>query len=393
MESVQNFEGVDSKCQGSICESDKCETNKKRRKSFADCHESKKLKQETSQSYAKREKKKRTRKEHAAICGSNSKGGVHETGRDQEEQVSAKSAAPHYTWFLAIQISDSSCHGGLRKAQEKMLESDPVFVDAMVPVSKSHITLFLFNLDQGGIQDAKMDDLCVSIEKAVKDWRNNKVSDDNGDAITLKLDEVGHFSNRVIFVKPHWSSVSPFPELWRSLASHLFEDGFISEPDTDFEKFKPHVTICKMSKVKRWRKQGKKLPRTFPREFQTLMADIEFGEQNVTSLQLLSMTKPPTIDPVTKGSYYHCHKEFFLTEKPYEICRPQSAIESDHKMVCQTSLSSKPNEETNNASTSPSHSTRRPWSPFSGAATAATSLLVAGGGLLLALTLARKLMK
>jgi len=381
-------------------ESDNSDNRKRRKGAASDCQDSttpKKIKTEEIQNslnpVPKKEKKKRSRKQGNATCGKDAK----EAGGNQQPAAKGTqpvATTPPYTWFLAIPISDPSCHGGLRKAQEMILESNPVFLDTMVPVSKSHITLFLFNLDQDGIQDAKLNDLCETIEKAVGDWRY-EVSGDNRDAITLKLDEVGHFSNRVIFVDPHWSALSPFPDLWRSLASRLFEDGFIPKHDTNFEKFKPHVTICKMSKVKRW-KQMKRLPRSFPREFQTLIADIEYGEQNVTKLQLLSMNKPPAVDPVTRGSYYFCHKEFNLTDASSNILRPKpeaATLNSEHKMCCQMPLkvpSSKPHEEINdtNAPSPSSHPTRRPWSFTSGASTTSL-LLIAGGGILLTLALAR----
>lgn len=288
---------------------------------------------------------------------------------------------PPYTWFLAIQISDPSCHRAVRKAQEAIIESHPVFLETMVPVSKSHITLFLFNLDHDGVTDAKLSDLVESIEKAVDDWRRE---DGFEDKIILELNEIGNFSgNRVVFFKPCWDSGSPFPGLWRSLATRLLEDGFITEKDGDLARFRPHVTICKMSRVSKKWNRVKALPRSFPREMidslRLQMGTDSFGQQRVATLQLLSMTKPPVIDAVTKGAYYHCHKEFLLhSRRP--LPQDGATVSDEHYLCCLTSLKTKSGNED---AVEPS----APTSLFKGVA-AMPLLLVVGGGLL-ALTIAR----
>jgi len=248
-------------------------------------------------------------------------------------------APPPPTCFLSLQISNSRCHHAIKKAQEAILEiSDPAFHRTMVPVAKSHITLFVFNLDQDGEIDHRLPKVISLIEGALEEWWCD--DDFINLPVTLKLNEVGHFDRKVIFVKPQWNDsddLKPLTKLWKILAGRLNKEGFISERRANFDlDFKPHVTLCKMGKVRKW-KQIKQMPKHFPvTEIFDAVRRIDFGQQMVTSMQLMSMTKPPTVDPLTNGLNYHCHKEFTLFDNWLEFGGRENP--TDHDWCCRKPL-------------------------------------------------------
>ena len=156
-----------------------------------------------------------------------------------------------YKWFLAIQISNSATHMAMLKAQEIVLKNHPEFQGTAVPIAKAHITLFLFNLDKGEKVDGKMSLAIKTIRRAVYEWRQL-----NCGPITLKLDRVGHFGQRVLFVKPEPNN-QPLNRLWQTLARHFHQNDLV--PDDEFrclEEFDPHVTLLKRSRVVRSKIKG-----------------------------------------------------------------------------------------------------------------------------------------
>ena len=249
------------------------------------------------------------------------------------------------TYFVSV--SDSRIHSQLKGAQEKLFGIDngnltekescvlgAEFYPAAVPISKSHITLFLFNAD--GHEEVDNDDYDTldkrlgiaidAIDEAVREyqfWVSNK--QELLEPLTIKLEGVGHFSNSVIFAKPKFVEKENFEMLWQTLRKHLIEKKFISENDSkqrisSFEDFSPHVTLLKMSRIykqnrnKRRRKDDKQVvPRKFPNGCTEDMQEKQFGEQMVDRIELLSLTKEGK-----KGGfpYYFCQQEFFIAQKP-----------------------------------------------------------------------------
>ena len=59
------------------------------------------------------------------------------------------------TWFLGIPVSNPEIHLGIKQAQQRIVDDSPELAQSAVAVSKSHITLFVFNLDDGDIQGTK----------------------------------------------------------------------------------------------------------------------------------------------------------------------------------------------------------------------------------------------
>ena len=228
----------------------------------------------------------------------------------------------------------------------------PEFYPAAVPISKSHITLFLFNAD--GYEEEDNDDNVTldkrlgiaidAIKEAVREyqfWVSSK--QEVLEPLTIKLEGVGHFNNSVIFAKPKFVETENFEMLWQTLRKHLIEKKFILENDSkqsisSFEDFSPHVTLLKMSRIykqnrnKRRRKDDTQVvPRKFPKGCTDDMQDKQFGDQMVDRIELLSLTKEGK-----KGDfpYYYCQQEFFIAQNPVM----QGATESDTEKLYEVGI-------------------------------------------------------
>ena len=225
----------------------------------------------------------------------------------------------------------------------------PEFHPAAVPISKSHITLFLFNAD-GNEEEDNDDNVTLdkrlgiaidAIKEAVREyqfWVSSK--QEALTPLTIKLEGVGHFNNSVIFAKPKFVETENFEMLWQTLRKHLIEKKFIQENDSkqsisSFEDFSPHVTLLKMSRInkqsrnKRRRKDDMQVvPRKFPKGCTDDMQDKQFGDQLVDRIELLSLTKEGK-----KGDfpYYFCQQEFCIAQTPIIL---GAECEHDHDQRC-----------------------------------------------------------
>ena len=264
--------------------------------------------------------------------------------------------------FLSVLVSDSRIHIELKKAQEELfgivnktaikkenIVLGPEFYPAAVPISKSHITLFLFNADgddeednaNNELRDKRLDTAIDAIKEAVREyqfWVTSK--NESIKPLTIKMERVGHFNNSVIFAKPEFVEKENFEMLWQTLRKHLIEKKFILENDTkqflsSFENYNPHVTLLKMSRIykqsrnKHRRKDEKQIvPRKFPKGCTDALQHKQFGDQMVDRIELLSMTKEGK-----KGdfSYYYCKEEFFITQE--HVFKGIDG-ESDHTYCC-----------------------------------------------------------
>ena len=265
-------------------------------------------------------------------------------------------------FFIFFLVSNSDIHCELKRTQEELFgitnedvkdKQDfilgPEFYPAAVPISKSHITLFLFNADgtderdnnEHEPRDKRLNVAIDTIKEAVREYQfwatSNKA---NLEPLNIRLEGVGHFNNSVIFAKPKLVESEHFEMLWKTLKKHLTEKNFIVENDTkqynsSYSDFNPHVTLLKMSRVYKQSKNKHRkkrdthiVPRKFPKACTDRLQEKEFGEQIVDRIELLSLNKEGK-----KGdySYYFCQQEFFLTQDPIA---PRTDCESNHTDCC-----------------------------------------------------------
>ena len=220
------------------------------------------------------------------------------------------------------------------------------FHASAVPISKSHITLFLFNADgdtdkeDSDMADKRLDIAKEAIEEGINEykvWLSGKNEDI--EPLHITLEGVDHFNNSVIFAKPTFSEYAHFEKLWTFIREHLVDRGFIPDgsdesKDSSFRDFNPHVTLLKMSRLykqSRKRKKGAKEnpPRKFPKNIIHGMDGKHFGTQSIDRIELLSLTKEGV-----KGdfSYYFCEQEFSIVES--DVLTPSVLNRSEHANCC-----------------------------------------------------------
>ena len=217
---------------------------------------------------------------------------------------------------------------------------------AAVPISKSHITLFLFNADgdadkeDSDMTDKRLDIAKEAIEEGINEykvWLSGK--NESIRPLHITLEGVDHFNNSVIFAKPTFSESEYFEKLWTFIREHLVDRGFIPDGSheskaSSFRDFNPHVTLLKMSRLykqSRKRKKGTKEnpPRKFPKNIIHGMEGKYFGTQTIDRIELLSLTKEGV-----KGdfSYYFCEQEFSIVQS--DVLTPSVLNMSDHANCC-----------------------------------------------------------
>lgn len=221
-----------------------------------------------------------------------------ESDQNSQKKKKTELRRPRPTMFLALQVSNPTIHSKIRTVQETIVESDRNLLQTCVPTAKSHLTLHVFTADENDIDKIK-----TVMEESV-----------NNTPITLNMEGIGTFGNRVVFAK-----IDPHPEvsaLWQRLKIRIEELGYPMASAK--EEFSPHITICKTSKAKdSLIRRG-----TINPDFYSELAGDSFGQQTCTSLQLLSMTKPTGTD-----GYY-----FKLAEVSF--AQTSSSESDDHSNCC-----------------------------------------------------------
>lgn len=241
------------------------------------------------------------------------------------------------TCFLAFPITSPYIHARMKNAQEALIGYDklstdnlnatmnttlgPEYLPAVIPVSKAHITLFLFNTNE---TDDKNNVKIDGRLQAAKDCIDNAVeaycsrSTERSSYIDISVKGLAHFNNEVIYAKANILGEN-FKELWSILSHHLLQNGFISAEDAKISLFTPHLTLMKLSKQRiHYKKRHMtkysrgKLPRKFPKNCIQELENYEFGEQMVDQLQLLSLCKQAED---TEEPSYFCEKIYFISDQ------------------------------------------------------------------------------
>lgn len=246
------------------------------------------------------------------------------------------------TWFLAFPITASHIHARMKNVQETLIGFDKhstnnlngtmdttlgsKYLPAVIPVSKAHITLFLFNTNE---TDAKNNVKTDGRLQAAKDCINNAIeaycsrSTERSrnpilpTSIDISIKGISHFNNEVIYAKANMLGQN-FKEFWLILSNRLLQNRFISAEDASISLFTPHVTLMKLSQQRTHYKKRhmnkysrEKLPRKFPRNCIQGLENYEFGEQIVDQLHLYSLCKKA--EDAEEPAYY-CEKIYFISD-------------------------------------------------------------------------------
>jgi len=193
-------------------------------------------------------------------------------------------------WFLALQFDNREILDNVKTMQKDVIELQPNLSKACVPVEKSHITLFVFYVQ--------------NVDKVIEIVSEVVSSHEFQNDTCITVNGTGHFKSQVVFAK--MTLDQKIRDLWKEIGMKLAENSLIDSYPKE-EDFTPHLTVLKLSRMdfkKRKLNNIKKIPIDL---YVNKWQNQHFGYQNINSIQLLSMTKP-----VQENGYYFCQHTFPL---------------------------------------------------------------------------------
>eukprot|EP00794_Sanderia_malayensis_P015438 gene15438-17014_t len=214
-------------------------------------------------------------------------------GEEQEE----KNKLPNY--FLAIRIDDDIICKEAEKFQDSVVEQESLFKHVLVNPSTLHITFLVMRIDNDhDMQNAKQA-LHEYSDELQKIYRQSTKG--------LVFKGLGNFGNKVVFMKiEDKSPVLESLQTMFQLLKESYDSKSIELSDNGEGRFKPHVTLMKMSKnFGRMRKNGiKKIDNKFTRNYE----DHNFGTQTFSEILLCSM-----LDKKDSSGFYNVVDRLNLT--------------------------------------------------------------------------------
>ena len=157
--------------------------------------------------------------------------------------------------------------------------------DFTIPVEKAHISLLAFNIQEDEVEQVREMVMRVLVGKVDRQLLKDKFE--------VELKGLDSFANKGIYaeVEKGADTLRMFNEV---LMDKFEEEDFVCD-----SRFTPHVSIMRDGSI--------------PDQVFQRFGDKFFGKQEVSGVQLLSMTKPPK----SAGGFYHCFGNFkfkFVTE-------------------------------------------------------------------------------
>ena len=238
-----------------------------------------------------RKKEKRKRKRQLSSLCDNDDTDSASTNVNEEDYSSSKPKkkpkriVPNY--FIAIRVSNPHIHSGVKIIQDSIVTHNEKLKPALIPLATLHLTLLVVHLeDEEQIQKAT--EILHQCRKSLEPILQN-------DTLTLNFAGLDHFRHQVLFVKLCGKEEMEGLNTVANIVKETFAEEGI--PSTDSREFNPHLTVMKLTRSPKLRKQGIK---KIPVESYTTWADLNFGEEPVTGLHLCSMNKKD------KDGFYKC---------------------------------------------------------------------------------------
>lgn len=198
--------------------------------------------------------------------------------------------------FVSLQVDNPDIQKAMACFQQACLDFDPCLSDFLVPVRKAHITLLVFHVAKNRLEEAKDIFKSVIEEQIVGQFEGE-------DIFEVEFSGIGAFDgNKVIFAEPKTNT-----DRMIFINDKLYQ-AFTDKQFNCDKKFNAHLTLLKKG-YKR-----KKNVQKVPLEAYKDIKDSYFGIQEISGIQLLSMSKPQT-----KEGYYFCEAEYkFRRKTPLE---------------------------------------------------------------------------
>ena len=174
----------------------------------------------------------------------------------------------------------------MKQVQDHITQKEPKLIDACVPIEKAHLTLFVFYTENIG----KVIEL---LNPVLQNYKLPPMTQ-------IKVENLGHFRNQTLFAHLHGFN-EEFKILWKKIGNLLVQNGIIHPKEIQEDKFKPHLSLMRLSLMKSGRVKMIK-----PELYQDFN-QFEFGIQSLQEIQVLSRTKP-----TQPNGHYHCEYSFQL---------------------------------------------------------------------------------
>ena len=147
----------------------------------------------------------------------------------------------------------------------------------VIPAKKAHIPLLAFNIQEDEVERVRKMVMRILVAKVDRQLLKDKFE--------VEVKGLDSFDNKGIYAE-----VEKGDNVLR-MFNEVFMDKFEEEGFACDSRFTPHVSIMKEGLV--------------PDQVRKRFGDKSFGKQEVSAIQLLSMTEPPTSE-----GCYHCYGNF-----------------------------------------------------------------------------------
>ncbi|KAM9316674.1 A-kinase anchoring protein 7 [Gastrophryne carolinensis] len=200
-------------------------------------------------------------------------------------------------YFVSLPITNSKIHEDIQTIQDTVIKKDNRLTKAMVPKGSYHITLFVMYLAVEEDVDLAAKALMES-KKLVEEILQGRV-------LVLSFCGLSDFKHEVVFAQTaEGDPISTLKQITEMMAK-IFEEKGISV--TGSKSFVPHLTLMKLSRAPKLRKQGmKKIDQSLYKEFE----NHSFGEEVFHQLDLCSMLKKRG-----PSGYYHTEASIVFGRK------------------------------------------------------------------------------
>lgn len=222
---------------------------------------------------------------------------VEEKQREQPVVEEKERERPNY--FLSIPLATAKMQGAFEAVQTKLSELDPHFARSFTEKITAHITLAVLRLDEPQVEAA------ARVLRSLKDRILDAAPE------SLHFGGLGHFRNEVLFFEISEDAEKKKLEKLTELVRDAFvKEGLLAADDSE-SPLRFHVTVAKMSRLQRSRRQrgaakAQRL-RKFPTDIFGTCSDVDAGRIEKIQVQLCRMGGRP------KGEYYCVVEEIDTT--------------------------------------------------------------------------------
>jgi len=219
-----------------------------------------------------------------------------EPQRESDENIKLRKKG-HYlppNHFVGIKICSQEIVTNVEKIQQNLLLKNKFLEKALIPLPTLHLTVALMQLD---VEDEEtMKRAIEAMERCGEKLKSDLIND----PLVLTIEGLDHFNGGVLFSKvKEGDALDRLTDICRKVQESFTSHGIILTDD----KFNPHLTLAKVSKLQgRW-KDKKVIKQLILNKFYKEYQGTVFGNEKVESLQLLSMTADKD-----ENGYYHCLK-------------------------------------------------------------------------------------